>query len=377
MSGFARRLQLGVPQSASGSGGAGVNSAGTNDGEFGSSGLSMYRSSVNTGPLAVFDSGLGRNVEMSDLTVNAATSLNAGTYFRQIFTAPASGMTLNGDITFQQCIIYGAGTSSMTTHPMFNANPAGSGNITFVDCFLDGKGQSGSDAAPYPSGYGYEQLNPVASAGWASVNVLRCEMKGSTDILKVFSNYYIGYSWLHGNDHYYSSAGTATHSDHIQIDGTAQNNTVEYCTLGTPKSVALAAGTDKNGSTGPAWSQYEPLSNCGLLQVSVVNSGATLVNNTFHFNYFNDGNYGIQGGIGPDASHAGYDSVSNTIFSGNRCGPHQRFGALNGAVKGAANDGSTCTFDGTNVYDDNFTSYWGGTNDGTAGSTFTKGQVFT
>ena len=92
----------------------------------------MYRSSVNTGPLAVFDSGLGRNVQMSDLNVNGATSLNAGTYFRQIFTAPAGGLTLNGDVTFQQCIIYGAGTSSMTTHPMFNANPAGSGSHTAI-----------------------------------------------------------------------------------------------------------------------------------------------------------------------------------------------------------------------------------------------------
>jgi len=83
MSGFARRLQQGAPHSAGGGGGgggAGVNSAGTDDGEFGVGGLSMYRSSVNTGPLAVFDSGLGRNVQMSDLNVNGATSLNAGTY---------------------------------------------------------------------------------------------------------------------------------------------------------------------------------------------------------------------------------------------------------------------------------------------------------
>jgi hypothetical protein len=356
--------------------GAGRNSAGTDGGESGVGTSAGYRSAVNTGPFAVFDSGLGRHVQMSDLTSTVRRTFGTETVFRQIINGP---VTLTGDTTFQQCVINGNPTlanqsSSSGNGPMFR----GSFNPTFVDCLIDGRGQAGGSASPYPTGYGYDQMTPVGGGpgNFTGMTILRCEIRGMIDILKQVDNCYVGYSWLHDFVHFYDRNGKATHCDHLQINGGIHDALYEYNTMGTAKSVALSAGTDKNGASGPAWSQYETLGSSGLFQIATTSSSATLVNLTVRYNYFNEGDDGANGAVAGTGGNTVYASVSNTLVSGNRCGPHQRFGAINGSLKTAAADGSTIDFDGTNVYDDNFTSYWGGANNGTAGKSYSKDQVF-
>jgi hypothetical protein len=340
--------------------GTGLQSFGSNLGEFGATDLACYRSGVNTGPFAVFDTGLGRNVQMSDLTADPTTTFGTQTYFRRIFTA--GRFVLTGDPTFQQCILYGQPTMAAQQNtgngPMF----AGSHFPTFIDCLIDGQGVPGGSTAPFPTGYGYDQMTPVGGSlgSFTGLHMERCEVRGMIDILKQVSNCYVGYSWLHDFTHFYDKNGNNTHCDHVQINGSASNATYEFNTMGTPKSIAQAAETD--------WTQYETLGSSGLFQIATNNTASTLSDVTFRVNYFNEGDDGMNGSIGLSGANLQYVSVVNTLMTGNRCGPHQRFAAINPKLKSAASDGSTINFDGSNVYDDNFVSFWG--------TTYTKGQVF-
>jgi hypothetical protein len=335
-----------------GGSGSGTNSAGSNAGENGWA-FAGYRGPSNTGYSAVYDAGLGRNLQQSDLALYTGPNAFSGTYFRQHIIL--SNVSLVGDTTFNQCLIEApAGSASKTGHYLFGGPYA----LTLTDTEVNGNGKSGGDVSPYPSGYGYEAMNNLAGGSQlASIHILRSNLYGSVDIIRQ-SHGYIGYSWIHGNVHYYTAAGVSTHSDHVQFDGGGSNWTCEYSTLGTPKSVAAAAGTD--------WAQYEPIWNCGFIQLSTASTGQTLSNLTMRSCYANDGNYAIQGG--PNGTGTWYASFSNVLFTGNRCGPNHRYGALNGGMRTAASDGSTMTFDGTNVYDDTFTAYWG--------KTYSKDQVF-
>jgi hypothetical protein len=357
-----------VTPAASGTG-SGINSSGTNNGEFGAGTFAGYRSAVNTGPFAVFDSGLGRNVQMSDLTNYSGNNLsgdvtfstNNATYFRQIIHADRITVSATG-VQFIQCYIKSNDGSRNKTGNYF-ITCSGAGNVVkFIDCEIDGNGKSGNNVAPYPSGYGFESI--FLSTG--SPYVLRCNLHGSIDIMKSGHNAYIGYSWLHGNVFFWatSSGSSHTHSDHMQIAASSSNDyTIEYCTMGTPKSVAQTAGTD--------WTQYETYGiatgynfiNGGLVQMgSGFSSSNTVTNLIMRYNYSNDGAFAFHGDV-MSAGHA------DGMFSGNRVGPYQQFGAVYGNFWKASLDGSKLSHDGTNVYDDNYTAYWDG-------SAKTKGQVF-
>jgi hypothetical protein len=347
-------------------GGSGTNSSGTNNGEFGAGTFAGYRSAVNTGPFAVFDSGLGRNVQMSDLTNYSGNNssgdisftTNNATYFRQIIradriTVPASG------VQFIQCHIKSNdGSRSKSGSYFINCSPSNN-VVKFIDCEIDGNGQSGNDVSPYPSGYGFESM--FTSTG--SPYMLRCNVHGSVDIMKSGHGAYIGYTWLHGNIMYFGTASKETHSDHMQIAASSSNDyTIEYCTMGTPKSVAQAAGTD--------WTQYETYGinskynfiNGGMVQMGAFSSSQTVTNLLMRYNYSNDGAFAFHGSV-DSAGHA------DGLFTGNRVGPYMQFGAVYGRFWNASLDGSKYTHDGTNVYDDNYTAYWDG-------NPRTKDQVF-
>lgn len=328
-----------------GGAGSGMNSAGSNTGN--PSTFAGYRDGTNTGYSAVYDAGLGRNVQLSDLTLyTGSLTFTGGTFFRQHIIGK---VTINAATTFQQCLFEGgAGSSGKTGSYMFS----GSGKPTMVDCEINGMGQSGPDASPYPSGYGFESIFHTGM----SYSLTRCNVYGSTDILKQGNGCYVGYSWLHGNVHYYSAPQQGTHSDHFQpATGSLNDFTMEYCTLGTPKSVVMVAGSD--------WTQYEQIINCGHIQLGAFNSGATCLGLVMRYNYANDGNRSFQGSGNSAATISG-------TFQGNRVGPHFRYDPPWGvsAFTLPAVDGSSFTFTGDNVYDDDFTSFHGGT--------FTKDQVF-
>ena len=327
------------------SGATGGTTAGSNIGN--PTDFAGYRDGTNTGYQAVYDPGLGRTLQLSDLTVyTGSLTFTGGTFFRQFIKG---AVTVNADTTFNQCYFEGPdGSSSKTGHFMFQ----GSGKVTMTDCEVNGLGQSGPDAAPYPSGYGYESVFHTGMA----FSLTRCNLYGCTDILKQGNGCYVGYSWLHGNIHYYSAPKADTHSDHFQpATGSCSNFTMEYCTLGTPKSIAMVAGSD--------WTQYEQMINCGHVQLGAFNSGATVTNFNMLYCYANDGNRSFQGSGNSAATISG-------LFSGNRVGPHFRYDPPWGvsAFTLAAVDGTTFTFDGTNVIDDNFVSFHG--------TTYTKDQVF-
>lgn len=338
--------------------GAGVNSSGSNVGEFGSGDLACYRGPTNTGPYAVFDTGLGRLVQSSDLTDYSGNNLSGDitfstpntTYFRKKIRADRITYAADG-LQFIQCDIKANDGSRSKSGSYFNTI-SGSGRVVkFIDCVLDGNGVSGGLTGTYPSGYGFESM--FSSTG--SPYILRCEMKGAVDIMKSMHNGYIGYSWLHGNVTYFatSSGSSKTHSDHVQIAASSENDsTWEYCTFGTPKSVAKAAGTD--------WTQFEYNGNAsgdnfvngGICQFgSGFNSTQTIKNLVMRYNYCNDGGYVFNG----DVTKAG--SATGTI-QGNRCGPYMQWGTMPSSMRSAALDGTALTFTGDNVIDDDFIAYW-------------------
>jgi hypothetical protein len=348
----------------SGGTGSGTGSAGSNIGNPPT--FAGYRDSTNTGYSAVYDTGLGRNVQLSDLAVYTGplTFSSNTTLFRQNIVGR---LTANAGVTvtINQSLTKGPdGSSSKSGNYHFN----GPGTFVFIDTECDGNGLSGGDVAPYPSGYGYESANAVSNG--PVLQWTRCNVHSYVDILKQANNSLVEYSWLHGNIHYYGAANSPTHSDHVQVaTGSCQNLKLHSCTMGTPKAVALAAGTDTNGDAGPAWSQYETMVNAGFIQLGNFNAGKVLTGLEIIGCYANDGNYAFAGGTNANLA------TCSGLISQCRVGPHQRFGVVHGGFLGAAADGTTITTDGTNVIDDNFISYWGGSNNGTGGTAQTKGTV--
>lgn len=192
----------------------------------------IRRTIANTGPLGVFDSGLGRKLTYSDLTPHSGSyelQTPGVTYHRVHFSqVPYIGAN---NITFDQCLIEPPYTALYAVQYRLVSGVKPLGTL-FVDTEINGNGIDWDGVTTDGSMPGNGDCPSAAIAQGLSYTMRRCRVRGSADGLKSQNNLDTGPilvedSLIHGLCFPYLS-----HSDILQIAGNgAEDVTVRRTTL--------------------------------------------------------------------------------------------------------------------------------------------------
>lgn len=282
---------------------------------------------LDTGPLGVWDSTLGRRLAYSDLTASGNVNVTVdGTVLRRLDILGT--LTIRADnVRVEQCRIRPASESGTYTvnwanHQTFSRPPTG---LVMVDTEIDGQGRSGGDTGPYPSGW----AQSAAIQPGIDYTLRRCNIHGQIDNLKPQANpspIVVERCWLHDPASYYTSAGNPTHNDSTQIAGAGvlAPVTVREC---------LLDGWRPN-NTGVT--RYASSSGCQF--GSFPADDGRLVDVLFEDNWIDGGSYVSR------FNAVGLAVVSNTVWRRNRIGLHHQFGAFSGTTSSL--DGGLITAEG-------------------------------